>query len=315
MPTALVTGASGFLARYTTAELKRRQWRVVGIDRRPIPREEATALALDESRAMELPSGELAALLDEHAPEVIGHAAGPASVPASVAEPAADFRASVPVMMELLDAVRRSKAPARVIYLSSAAVYGNPAALPVPEDAPRSPISPYGFHRMMCEDLIAEFVRVYGLRACSVRIFSAYGPGLRRQVLWDVSQQALHASEVVMQGMGDETRDFVHAADVARGICAVIDGGTFRGEAYNLAGGSETSIRHVAELLCLMLGRRMPVRFSGTSRPGDPIHWRADIRRIQALGYSPQVAIDDGVAVYATWVRAEREKDRSGQRV
>ena len=197
----LITGVQGFLGPYIAREFAARNRRVVGISRSSA----RTPLTdLSDLIVANLSSREFEALLVAVKPDLIIHAAGPSSVGNSVADPAADFRSSVSVFHYLLDALRRLVPDCRVLFLSSAAVYGNPQTLPVHEDAPLRPISPYGFHKKICEILVEEFYSVYGIRGCSVRIFSAYGTGLKRQVLWDISRKALWDNVVNLQGTGEE---------------------------------------------------------------------------------------------------------------
>ena len=231
------------------------------------------------------------------------HAAGPASVPGSVDDPVGDLRNCVLPLLNVLDAVRRARIGARVLFVSSAAVYGNPPRLPVDEDTPPNPISPYGFHKWMGERLLEEYWRVYGVRGCSLRVFSAYGPGLRRQVLWDLAQRMLSGSVVELMGTGEQTRDFVHACDVARGVAVVADHAALEAETYNLATGTETPIADLARQLAAALGRDVRIAFTGCDRPGDPVRWCADIRRLRRLGYAPRIALAAGVVQYARWVR------------
>ena len=209
----------------------------------------------------DLGSPEFEAMLVAAKPDLIIHAAGPSSVAGSVKGPAGDFLGSVDVFYHVMDSVRRLAPSCKVLLLSSAAVYGNPQTLPVHEDAPLRPISPYGFHKKICEILIEEFYSVYGIRGCSVRIFSAYGAGLKRQVLWDISRKALWDNVVNLQGTGEETRDFVHAEDVAERLGNIADHATFSAEAYNLSYGVATTIREVAETLVAELGRNWDDRF------------------------------------------------------
>ena len=292
MPTVVVTGAAGFLGGYILRELTARSWRVVGTDR----------VGSGDLRILDLPSPDLASLLDQVRPDVIVHAAGPASVPGSLADPAADFRESMLPLLNVLDAIRQIGLPCRVVYLSSAAVYGNPAGLPVSESHPAAPISPYGYHKWMGEKLIEEYHRVYGLGGCSVRIFSAYGRGLRRQVLWDAAWKILRGPVAELIGTGRESRDFVHASDVARGVAAIIERGAYEAEVYNLGSGRETSIAELARLLAEALGRQANVTFSGSARTGDPARWCADVTRLIGLGYEPRVGLREGVADFAAWI-------------
>lgn len=315
MLTAIITGAQGFLGRYIAAEFVARGWNVIGLDRNAASQEGAPPLRLHEARTMDLRSGSLDSLLSEKAPALIVHAAGSSSVSDSMADPCGDFENGVGMLFYVLNAVRRCAPTCRVLFLSSASVYGNPDSLPVSEDAPSRPISSYGFHKLLCETLLQEFHSVYGVRSCAIRIFSAYGPGLRRQVLWDICQSALTRRSFELFGTGDETRDFVHARDVARAVRIVSENATFRAEAYNVATGKETRIADLAGTIVSRLATDSVFTFSGSRRLGDPIHWRADITRISRLGYRAQVPLEEGVREYTEWVHEIKESRQQPERM
>jgi UDP-glucose 4-epimerase len=284
---ALVTGAFGFLGRHVAARLAEEGWDVAEAGR---PR-------------TEIPSPEFDALLAKAAPRLVVHCAGPASVPASLADPEHDFRGSVEVLHELLERLRGRETA--LVLISSAAVYGQPERLPVAEDAPTRPISPYGFHRLHCELALREFHELWGLRSCALRVFSAYGEGLRRQIMWDVCAKALREGEVALHGTGTESRDFVHAADVARAVALVAREAPLKAEAYNVGTGVETRLDELAPLLLEALHSDAPLSFSGEARAGDPANWRADVSRLAALGFEPEARVEEGAARYAEWARRE----------
>lgn len=302
MNAALVTGSCGFLGRWIARELITRGWDVAGLDRVDMSRAELDELRLTEHLAMDLPAAGLADALQRLAPTLIVHAAGPGSVQRSFEDPVADFNGSVLSLQCVLEALRGAGSTCSVMYLSSAAVYGEPAEQPVTEDAPRQPLSPYGYHKLMGEQMVEEYARDFGIRACSLRIFSAYGPGLRGQVLWDICHKLQDRSVVELMGTGEETRDFVHAGDVARGVAVAAQRAAFEGEAYNIAAGRSTTIRDLAGMLARALASSAEISFSAKRRQGDPVHWRADIGRLAKLGYQPQVSLESGVAEYAEWL-------------
>lgn len=134
---------------------------------------------------MRLPDEELVQLVNEFQPDVLFHCAGSALPAKSFTSPSHDFQCAVPVVQHLLEAVRRSAPVAHIVLLSSAAVYGQPVAFPISEDVPPAPVSPYGFHKWLGEILAREYAEIYGMRISSARIFSAYGPRLTKQVVWD----------------------------------------------------------------------------------------------------------------------------------
>jgi UDP-glucose 4-epimerase len=276
--TTLVTGHRGFLGRYLVSHLEAAGQQVVGAGRPEV----------------ELPSEAFDRLLEVARPELIVHCAGPASVPGSIVDPEADRNGAVELLRQLLPRVSSAK----LLLVSSAAVYGEPEGLPVAEDAPLAPMSPYGRHRAEAERLALES----GGRLAIARVFSAYGEGLRRQVLWDVAQRALAGGQVELSGTGSESRDFVHARDVAAAICAIGERAAFEGEIVNVGTGVETSIARLAELITTELGGG-DVCFTGAVRPGDPARWRADISRLRSLGFEPTVSVEDGARAYARWVR------------
>ena len=286
-----------------TRELSEHGWRVVGLGTRSP--ENAPVEVLAAYHALRLPSPEAVKLVAAISPDVCIHCAGRASVDLSFTDPSGDFEASVMVTANLIEALRTEAPRCRLVFASSAAVYGQPAALPVSEDQAPEPISPYGYHRQLCEALCREYADVYGLPITVARIFSAYGPGLRRQILWDICRRALAASEVVLRGTGDETRDFLHGHDVGRALVHLALEADGRGEAVNVASGRETRIRDLAELALEHLGVETNLRFTGESHPGNPTNWRANVERLGGLGFSPEVPLVAGVAAYAAWSRAE----------
>lgn len=282
----LVTGANGFLGQAIARRLEAEGW-VVARAGRP---------------EVELPSDAFSRVLVESAPSLVVHCAGPASVANSVDDPRADRRGSVGVLTTMLGELRGLASPPRLLLLSSAAVYGQPTVLPVAETARLRPMSPYGAHRAECEELVAAS----GLPFAVLRVFSAYGAGLRRQLLWDICLKALARAEILaLFGSGDETRDFVHADDVAAAVAVVArDRGT---PAFlNVASGSETTVRTVAErLLAQLPGDPGRLRFTSGVRPGDPSRWCADVTRLHDLGWSPRVSLDSGLREYARWAQED----------
>jgi len=299
--TVLVTGVAGFLGRYVAREFLRLGWRVIGLD---VVAEENAPPSVEYHR-MVLPNSDFAGLLVQAQPNACIHCAGRASVGHSLIDPAADFRDSATVTFELLDALRLTAARCRTVLLSSAAVYGNPTSLPVSETHALSPLSPYGYHKLMCEHLAEEFFRIYGLPTVVVRVFSAYGPGLRRQVIWDICQRALTSDTLRLHGTGDESRDFIHAADIAAGIALLVEKAPFEANRYNLATGCETTIKSLAEQVVEELGGFVVPVYDGISTPGDPRNWRADISQLAALGFSPRISLGEGLRGVAAWAKAE----------
>ncbi|KAA0893321.1 NAD-dependent epimerase/dehydratase family protein [Oryzomonas rubra] len=303
MKSVLITGAAGFLGRYTAQFFSELGCTVIGID--SIPPENAPLAHLTAYHNVKLPDKALDDLLRTLSPDVCIHCAGRASVPLSVSDPSADFYTNTVLTFEVLEALRLHAPACRFILLSSAAVYGNPQTLPVNEEQPASPISPYGFHKWQCEQLCSEFARIYGLKTASVRIFSAYGPGLRRQVLWDMCFKVITGHALKLQGTGRESRDFIHARDVAKALHIVAANAPMQGETYNLASGNETTILELASLVLDALNEGCSPQFDGVIPQGNPVNWQADITKLHALGFTPDIPLKQGIRTFATWCRAE----------
>lgn len=230
--------------------------------------------------------------------------AGASSVPNSFLNPSNDFQRNISLVKDILEKIRLSgNKNIRFVNLSSAAVYGNPQILPVHEDSVKSPISPYGFHKKMAEDICFEYSRCFGLKTISLRIFSAYGKGQKKMLLWDLHQKILNShGEVKLYGTGEESRDFIHVDDIFQQLTLAMNCADFRGEAINVANGVEVKINKIAELYKKYHPISCEYEFNGENRPGDPLNWCADITRMKEWGYKQKVGIKDGVVNYITWL-------------
>lgn len=303
MKSVVITGANGFLGTYVARRFKANGWYVVGVGR------SAPGADLHPSVSryvhLALPDSGFRQVLFDCQPTVLVHCAGRSSVPLSVQDPAGDYASGPVLVAEMLEHLRLYCPRTRFVFLSSAAVYGNPAALPVREDAPPAPVSPYGYHKWQGEQLCAMYARLYGLPTASLRIFSAYGPGLRRQVLWDVCGKVASRAVAHLEGTGRESRDFIHAEDVTAAVHLVAQEAAMTGEAYNLATGHETTIAALAQLVGRLLAPQCRIQFSGRASAGKPLNWRADISKIAALGFRPSVPLEEGLADFVAWYRRE----------
>jgi len=301
--TLLVTGVAGFIGRYVARYFIEQGWSVIGTDNSPP--ENAPLANLKAYHRLQLPDPILAELIEASSPQVWIHCAGRASVASSITDPASDFYGNTLLTFEVLNTLRASAPQCKFIYLSSAAVYGNPRSLPISEDHLPSPISPYGFHKLQGEQLCLEFHKVYGIATASTRIFSAYGPGIRRQVMWDICHKAIFQDSITLQGTGQESRDFIHALEIAKALYIIANKAPMQGETYNLGTGVEVTIAELAELLLEALDYQGSLKFDGKVSAGNPLNWQAEISKIQNLGFQPEVSLKQGVRTFANWCRAE----------
>ena len=227
---------------------------------------------------------------------------GAASVPDSLIHPQRDFLLNTFNVFRLLDAIRLYNPVCKFINISSAAVYGNPTNLPIKESAILCPVSPYGHHKVMTETICKEFLDFFGIGTCSLRIFSAYGEGLKKQILWDVLHKMKNGPQIQLFGNGYETRDFINIRDIASIIDLVIDKAKFQGESINVANGEETQIKDLVELAGKLMNWEGQIDFTVKIRQGDPSNWRADISLIESFGYKSSISLEEGLSKYARWV-------------
>ncbi len=302
----LITGVAGFIGRYAARHFSEQGWSVIGVDQaRP---ENGPLENLSVYHCIQLPDKELIGLLQHYLPQVCIHCAGPASVGRSMEDPSPDFYSSTVLTFEILNMLRVYCPACRFVLISSAAVYGNPCLLPICEDQPLTPVSPYGFHKMQCEELCQEFAKVYGLATASARVFSAYGAGLRRQVIWDICEKVATRNSLELHGTGRESRDFVHAADITKALFLIAETAAMEGEAYNIGSGRQVSIAELANMILRMLGFEYKPRFNGVVTRGNPLNWQADISKIGALGFAPEIQLEEGLKSVLNWCRGELAK-------
>jgi UDP-glucose 4-epimerase len=234
-------------------------------------------------------------------PDILIHAAGRSSVPDSVNDPAADFQSGPPVVFQLLDALRRHSPKSIFIFLSSAAIYGNPTRLPIGENDKANPISPYGFHKYQSELIVEEFAKLYNLKTVSARIFSAYGAGMKKQLLWDICRKAVDKDEIPLLGTGNEARDFIHVQDICRALQVVWEESDLTGQPINICSGTLTSISAIASMVATCFPQKPSIKFTGSSLPGAPVRWQGDCAWLEQRGFQSNVSLEAGVGQYVNW--------------
>jgi UDP-glucose 4-epimerase len=303
-----VTGGAGFIGSHVVERLVADGAQVTVVD------DLATGRAdhLDRVRAdIEIDQRPLGALLDaphrllEH--DVVFHLAANAYIPPSVEDPAFDFALNLQTTFRLLEVLRQSDRRPRLVYTSSAAVYGDPERLPIKESDPTVPISPYGVGKLAAERYVAVYSRLYGIEASSVRLFSVYGPRQRKQVVYDlIDRLAREPARLEVIGDGSQERDFAFVEDVAAAIVLVGRSAPARGEAYNVASGTSHSIAQLVTMICDAMELQPEIEYTGSVRPGDAQRWTVDTSALRALGHRPATSLRDGVQATWDWYRGER---------
>lgn len=227
---------------------------------------------------------------------------GAASVPDSIENPSRDFELNSHNVFRMLTAIKEYNSGCKFLNLSSAAVYGNPESLPVKEKSKPNPVSPYGYHKLYSEKICEEFYKFFDVPTCSLRIFSAYGEGLKKQLFWDLNKKTKENDVITLFGTGKETRDFIYIKDLVFLIELVCKKASFKGEAINAANGSEVSIEKVVKTFYQNYSIKVDYSFGGDPRKGDPSKWVADISKIREMGYHQQYSLEKGLKNYYLWL-------------
>jgi UDP-glucose 4-epimerase len=298
LETIVVTGAFGFLGRHASRTAAQRGARVVGIGHGNWTHGEAQSWRLSSWHERDVTLETLVA--HAGAPDLIIHCAGSGSPREALDHPGQDFARTVGTTLEVLEFIRTHSPHTALVYPSTGAVYGHPATIPIAEDAPLAPVSPYGVHKMIAENLIRSYAEHFGVNAAIVRVFSVYGAGLRKQLWWDGCQK-VRRGEYQFLGSGNETRDWVAIEDVARLLLMAGERAAPETPAVNCATGIEVSIRDTLTALFAALGTCQKPAFSGVRRPGDPERYAGNPTRALSWGWEPQRTWRDGVAEYARW--------------
>jgi len=231
--------------------------------------------------------------------DIVFHEAAIVSVAQSVEEPTASHAVNVDGTLTVLEAARREDA--RVVFASSAAIYGAPDSLPVTETDPKQPTSPYGLEKLSGDHYCRLYADLYDLPTVALRYFNVYGPrqsgGDYAGAITAFAGQARDGGPLTVHGDGGQTRDFVNVTDVVQAnlLAATTDA---TGQAFNVGTGTETTIRTVAETIRDHVDLTADVTHTD-ARAGDIRESVADISKVrERLGYEPSVSLSDGLETY-----------------
>jgi UDP-glucose 4-epimerase len=239
--------------------------------------------------------------------EVIFHLAASVGNTRSIEHPIDDAQINVIGTLNVLEAARR-KGVRKVVFSSSAGIFGELKTLPIREDHPVEPDSPYGSTKLCAEKQCLAYAKLYELEAVCLRYFNVFGVNQRFDAYGNVipifAHRMLHGEPVVIFGDGEQTRDFINVRDVAR---ANYVAGMSRGVsgAFNLGSATRVTINALVQLMIEASGIQPEVNF-GPPRKGDVRDSLADVSAIKnALGFSPSVPLKDGIKEYMDWAKKE----------
>lgn len=304
MMKVLVTGAHGFVGRNAALQFKQNGCNVTGIGLGRWAEESFRDFGIDAWIEADLTLDSLRKLKADF--DVIVHCAGSSSVGFSLSSPMEDFQKTVDTTLYVLEYMRLHVKDCRLIYPSSAAVYGAKDDRPISEDDAISPVSPYGYHKMMAEELCESYSENFDLKVAIIRFFSLYGSGLKKQLLWDACNKfSAGTREVDFYGTGEETRDWMHIEDAVR-LMQRISRSEEKFNIFNGGAGKRVTVREILELTAKEFGNNQTILFNGTAKKGDPRFYLADMSRAGALNWKAKVSLEEGIKDYVRWFSATK---------
>jgi nucleoside-diphosphate-sugar epimerase len=312
----LVTGGAGFIGSHLAEELVRRGHRVRVADSLVTGRRSNLA-HLPQAEFFEGDLAELAfARRAVEGCEYVLHQAAIPSVPRSVKDPLTSNRANVDGTLNMLVAARDATVR-RLVFAASSSAYGDTPTLPKHEGMPTNPLSPYALQKVIGEQYMQMFTRLYGLETVSIRYFNVFGPrqdpGSPYSGVISVFATALLQNRApTIFGDGEQTRDFTYVANVVDGVLRACEAAGANGEIINVATGGRISLNELFETMRRLTGATVQPEYA-EPRSGDVRDSQADIRLArQVLGYEPIVSFEDGLRRTVDWYRtAERAVART----
>lgn len=295
MKKILVTGASGYIGGQTLLMLNDSDYDVIAIDRHPLPKHLQVIDQFDFRHQDFAAPAALEWIINE-APDVIIHCAGTSLVGPSITDPAEYFSNNTMKTLALINTVKEYLPNTRLIFSSSAAVYGEPVMVPVAETDPKDPISPYGMSKHMIENFITSYHRAYGIKFVIFRYFNACGADSHQRhgqmrgathIIARVLETLRDNSDFILNGNDYDTpdgtciRDYVHVEDIARAHILACDDSVPIG-IYNLGSGKGVSNLDIIAKAQVITGRELSVHYN-PSRVGDPAELVADSTMFDSL--------------------------------
>ena len=302
----LITGGAGFIGHHLAIAWRKRGASVHVLDNfRSGKRENIEAIVAETGRDdFKLFEG---SITDRNAVReamqgcsVVHHLAAQVSVPESVEHPDECVAINVNGTLNILEAARSAKV-SRVVFSSSAAVYGDDPRSPKTEDMNPSPKSPYGITKLDGEFYLRMYAEMHGVPTVSLRYFNVFGPRQDPKSQYAAAvpifiHRAIANEPITVYGDGEQTRDFVFVEDVAQAnMLAAERAGVGRGEVFNVAQGGRITIRELVERVRELTESKSRVE-NAPERAGDIKHSQASIARIrESLGFDPAVGLDEGL--------------------
>jgi len=234
----------------------------------------------------------------------IFHIAANGNVPYSNEFPMVDFNSNALGTLNIFNLALKYKSE-KLIFASTAAVYGVPDSIPVIEASDLNPISNYGLTKLYGEKLAIAYYKTYGLKSNVIRIFNTYGPRQPRYVLYDfIKKLSLNKTKLEVLGDGEQIRDYAYVSDTASAFYNLMINKNINGEVFNISGGNPINIKCLVKLISGILNIDPIITYTGKSWPGDIKTLNGDISKLKStIGFEPQVSINQGLELSIEWFK------------
>ena len=245
---------------------------------------------------------QMEAIFKKYQPYKVVHLAANGNVPLSDEFSSVDFNSNTVGSYNIVNLCIQYDVE-KLVYASTAAVYGEPVYTPIDEKHQTKPISWYGNSKFYGENICNMAYLTYGLKFTAFRIFNTFGPRQPRYVLFDlIKKLGIDSSKLEVLGTGEQIRDYAFVSDTARYFVESLSNTNTDGEVYNVAGGNPISIKNLVEIITQVYNIAPKITYTGQSWKGDIMNLTADISKlVRDFSFRPAVKVTDGVEKTIKW--------------
>lgn len=303
----LITGGAGFIGSNLVDELMKSENQVVVVDDLSMGKYDNISSHIDNGVIFHQKTitdfNFMTDLLKKEKFDYIVLLGAVASVADSIERPIETHQINLEANLNVLETIRKFNLPIKkLLFASSAAVYGNNPELPKKEDSPISPLTPYAIDKFASERYAINYGKLYNIPTVATRFFNVYGPKQNPNspysgVLSLIHNSLLNDTEFTVFGDGEQTRDFTYVKDVVKAMLLLLADKNALLDVYNVATGHRTTLNEDIKAFEQAMNKKLRVRYA-EARPGDIKHSYADISKLSALQFRPNYTIEQGISEY-----------------
>ncbi|WP_348920667.1 NAD-dependent epimerase/dehydratase family protein [Enterococcus rotai] len=312
MSKILITGGAGFIGS-TLANHYSKKYNIIVVDDLSMGSQENLINSEDITfiKGSVTDQNLMQRILSDNQFDYIFHLAAIASVADSVARPMETHKVNFESVLQLLELIRKYQMNLkRLVFSSSAAVYGDEPTLPKTEESIIRPLTPYAVDKFAAEKYVVNYCHLYKIPTSAVRFFNVYGPNQNPNspysgvisIIMDRYKKLLNneTTAFTVYGDGNQSRDFVYIEDVVKALDLVAKSSSSLGEVYNVGTGNAVSLNQLIIVLNRLLNKELSVAYQ-VERSGDIAHSLADITKLKSIGYEPSYDINSGIEKYVAY--------------